>query len=127
MRWNVEDSGDFVVIKTDGVFNLEDHRAMVSDVVSQPFWQPGRDAFFDHRTLRFDGVGYQVMLGAVGNHMAFDEQIGNGRAAVLMSGPAAYGLGRIFDSVASDRIGAQMRIFTDEAVAQHWLLAEDDR
>ena len=126
MRWTIEDSEDFVAVRTEGSFNLADHVAMVRDVIGQPYWKPGRDAFFDHRTLAFDGVGYEIMRGAVDNHLAFDAEIGAGRAAVLMGNAAHYGLGRIFDSVANERISARIRIFTDEAAARVWLAGEED-
>jgi hypothetical protein len=124
MRWQVENSEDYVTVRTEGQFNVDDHRAMVRDVVSQPFWAPGRAAFFDHRALDFDGVGYDVMKSAVENHEAADDEIGAGRAAILMNSLANYGLGRIFDGVSSSRIQALVRIFTNEAEAREWLTSE---
>lgn len=126
MRWSVEDSDDLVIVRTAGRFNVADHRAMVRDIVSRPFWKPSRDAFFDHRALDFDGVGYDVMRGAVENHIAYDAEIGEGRAAVLMGSAADFGRGRIFDGVAKDRIQAHMRIFTDEAAARQWLAEKQE-
>ena len=127
MRWTVDDAGEYVVVRTEGSFNVDDHRAMVEDVVSRPFWKPGRAAFFDHRALEFDRVGYEVMKDAVDNHRAYDEKIGDGRAAILMSNLADYGVGRIFDGVATQRIQARIRIFTDEVEAREWATGDAGR
>lgn len=61
------------------------------------------------------------MRAAAENHVAHDERIGTGRAAVLMKAPADYGRGRQFELLTEGRISATMRIFLDEAEAIAWL------
>ena len=85
------------------------------------FWRPGRDVFFDHRALSFAGTGYSAMVVAVQNHRMHDREIGDGRAAILMAGPADFGVGRIFDALADD-VRAQVRLFLEEPAARAWLV-----
>jgi hypothetical protein len=119
MTWTVDDAGAYVVVRTAGTFGVADHLAMVKDIVSRPFWRSGRDAFFDHRSLAFEGTGYAEMNAAAATHRGFDEQIGAGRAAILMNNRADYGVGRIFDLLTEDGVLAVIRVFTDAAEA--WL------
>lgn len=62
MDWTVDDEGRYVVVRTSGDFSPDDHRRMVEDVVSRPFWTPGRDALFDHGALRLNGQAFPVDL-----------------------------------------------------------------
>ena len=121
MTWTVEDAGGYVVVRTAGAFNLDDHRAMVRDIVERPFWRPGRDALFDHRALSFDATGYATMDGAAATHRQFDDAIGGGRAAILMKDGVDYGVGRIFDGLTEGGVQARVRIFSDPLAAQTWI------
>ena len=121
MRWTVEEGTPYITVRTEGEFDTDDHRAMVVDILAQPFWRPGRDVLFDHRALSFSDSDYTTMAMAVQNHRTFDPQIGNGRAAVLMASPADFGLARIFDALAADTVHADLRVFLNEGEARSWL------
>ena len=121
MTWTVEDGTPYMTVRTAGRFNADDHQTMVADIVGRPFWHPGRDVLFDHRALSFSGTGYAAMAAALQNHLAFDRKIGDGRAAILMANPADFGVGRIFESIASDEVRAELRVFLDEGAAREWL------
>jgi hypothetical protein len=122
MDWTVDDEGRFVVVRTRGDFSPDDHRRMVEDVVSRPFWKPGRDTLFDHRGLALDGQAFPAMSKAADTHRQFDEQIGMGRAAIVMPSQDMFGVGRMFEEVTGDAISARLRIFRDEEQARAWLL-----
>jgi hypothetical protein len=126
MEWTVEhrQTQDFVIVLTRGAFTLHDHRRMIEDVVSRDFWRPGMAVLFDHRALDFGETGFAAMRQASENHVANDERIGSGKAAVLMRSPADYGLGRQFEMLTDGRVGATVQIFLDEAQALRWLLEE---
>jgi hypothetical protein len=124
MEWTVEDRAaqGFVVVRTTGQFTLRDHLRMTEDILSRDFWRPGTAVLFDHRALDFGATGLAAMRQASETHVAHDDRIGGGRAAVLMRTPADYGRGRQFEMLTDGRVGAQMQIFLDEAEALRWLL-----
>lgn len=122
MHWTVADEGPFVVVRTSGPFSPEDHDRMVEDVVSRPFWRPGRDALFDHRALVLEGKAFPAISRAADTHRRFDERIGTGRAAIVMPSEDMFGVGRMFEEVTGDAIQARLRIFRDEAQARGWLV-----
>lgn len=122
MTWTVDDEGRFVVVRTSGDFSPDDHRRMVEDVVSRPFWTPGRDALFDHRTLVLEGEAFPAISKAADTHRRFDGEIGRGRAAIVMPSEDMFGVGRMFEELTGDAISARLRVFRDEAEAREWLL-----
>jgi hypothetical protein len=76
------------------------------------------------RRLDFGETGLAAMRQASENHVANDDRIGRGKAAVLMRSPADYGRGRQFEMLTEGRVGATVQIFLDEAQALRWLLEE---
>ena len=124
MEWTVESrpGQDFVTVATRGEFTLHDHLRMIADVVSRDFWRPGTAVLFDHRALDFGETGLAAMRQASENHVANDERIGRGKAAVLMRTQADYGRGRQFEMLTEGRAEARVQIFLDEAEALRWLL-----
>lgn len=124
MEWTVDDGpgSEYLVVTTRGVFSTDDHGRMVEDIVSRQGWHPGRSVLFDHRQLEFGDTGFAAMQRAAENHLAHDVCIGDGKAAILMRSLADYGRGRQFELLTDGRVGAQLRIFRDEAEALRWLL-----
>jgi hypothetical protein len=124
MDWTFEfDGGEgYVLIVTRGDFNIADHRRMVGDLLSRPEWRPGSAALFDHRQVRFGGIGFREVMEAKSIHVDNDTRIGNGKSACLMSSLADYGTGRQFQNLADGKVSARVRIFLDEAEAVAWLL-----
>ena len=129
MQWQVERDSEhgFLVVRTSGRFDTASHRRMIEDIVTQTFWRPGTDVLFDHRAIDFGDSGIEQMRAAESNHAAFDERIGDGRAAILMDGAASFGLGRQFTLLAEDEVAAHMRVFTDEEAAVQWLMRSSTR
>jgi hypothetical protein len=95
---------------------------MIEDILSQPFWVPGMRAFFDHRQLNMAGASYAVMSAAGENHLRNDERIGDGKAAVVMGSPAAFGSARQFEMLVDGQAAAKLRVFLDPVEALTWLL-----
>lgn len=122
MRWSVEwDARGFLIVRTDGRFDVEDHARMVRDIVTRDDWRPGADVLFDHRQLDFGETGLEALRVALGTHREHDDQIGDGRAAILMDEGADFGIGRQFAAIAEDRVSARLRAFRDAASAEAWL------
>lgn len=126
MHWTVElpDDHGMAVVTTRGTFNVADHRRMIEDIVSRPGWRPGTDVLFDHRQLSFGDADLKAMYLAGGNHLAYDDRIGSGRAAILMGSLSDYGRGRQFEMLTDERISARLCIFLDPAEALDWLAGQ---
>jgi hypothetical protein len=124
MEWTVEhkQAQDYVIVATRGEFALHDHVRMIEDIVSRGFWRPGTAVLFDHRSLDFGAVGFGGMRQAAANHVAQDDRIGSGKAALLMRTPADYGRGRQFEMLTDGVVSATVQIFLDETEALRWLL-----
>ena len=122
MNWTVDDEGRFVVVRTSGSFSADDHRRMVEDVVSRPFWEPGRDTLFDNSGLAVDGQAFPAISQAADPHRQFDDAIGTGRSAIVMPSADMFGVGRMFEEVVGDAISSRLRIFRDVEQAREWLL-----
>lgn len=124
MEWTVDVDAQhgYVRVKTSGTFSVPDHLRMIDDILSRSFWVPGKDAFFDHRLLDMAGVTFQTMQAASQNHLRNNTRIGNGKAAILMGSPAAFGSARQFELLVDGQAGADLRVFLDEEAALHWLV-----
>ncbi len=123
MNWTIEykKEQNFVKIVTEGGFTVGDHLAMIKDIISQKFWKPGMNTFFDHRKLEFSETTVELMKTVSENHKKYEAQIGGGKAAILMKSLEDYLRGRQFELLTSSHASAKMNIFMDEAEAIKWL------
>jgi len=123
MTWTTRyvKEGGYVLAKLEGRFTSRDHRAMIEDLVHRDFWKPGCSLLLDNRDLTFPEPAFSEILAASENHLEFDAEIGNGKAANLMAGDDGFGTGRQYQNMIGDQVSAQIRIFTDEAEAIAWL------
>ena len=123
MNWTIEfiKNPNFVKIVTDGDFSVNDHVAMIEDIISQKFWKPGMDTFFDHRKLEFNETTIELMKRVSENHKRYEKRIGSGRAAILMKSLEDYLRARQFELLTSHQASAKFNIFMDEDKALQWL------
>lgn len=123
MNWTIEyiEKLNFVKIATEDDFTVSDHLAMIEDIISQKFWKPGMDAFFDNRKLEFNETTIDLMKKVSENHKRYEAQIGNGKAAILMKSLTDYARGRQFELLTSHQVSAKLNIFMDEDKALKWL------
>lgn len=123
MNWTIEyiENLNFVKIVTEGVFTVSDHLAMVKDIISQKFWKPGMNAFFDHRKLEFIETSIELIKEVSENHKRYEAQIGDGKAAILMKSLEDYLRGRQFELLTSHQASARLNVFMDEDKAIEWL------
>lgn len=129
MNWTIEYNKEhnYVKIVTEGNFTLGDHLEMVKDIISQKFWKPGMDAFFDHRKLDFNETTVELMKKVSENHKKYEMQIGNGKAAILMRSLEDYLRGRQFELLTSGQASAKLNIFMDEDKAVKWLISQNSK
>ena len=123
MRWTIEEGrdGGWWRVTTSGTFSSDGHVRMVNDIVSQPEWRPGTDILFDHRALDWGESGFATMFRAVQTHRAFEEQIGDGRAAILMGSELSFANARQFELLLGSQTAARLHVTRDEADAIAWL------
>lgn len=123
MNWTIEyiEKLNFVKIATEDDFTVSDHLAMIEDIISQKFWKPGMDTFFDNRKLEFNETTIDLMKKVSENHKTYEAQIGNGKAAILMKSLTDYARGRQFELLTSHQVSAKVNIFMDEDKALKWL------
>lgn len=123
MNWTIEyiESLDIVKVITDGNFEIEDHLKMIQDIISRDFWKPGKDIFFDHRKLNFRNTTIPLMKKISENHKIYEQQIGDGKAAILMKSLADFARGRQFELLTEHNVSAKISIFMDEAKTLQWL------
>jgi hypothetical protein len=123
MEWTIEHDPQrpYLEVRTRGEFTLQDHVRMVEDILARPFWVPGTDVLFDHRELDFGNIGFAEMTAARSTHASHDEQIGNGKSAMLVRSQRDFGLSRQFELLSEEFVAAKLRVFLDEAEARAWL------
>lgn len=123
MRWTIEEGRDgaWWRVTTSGTFSTDGHVKMVSDIVSQPEWRPGTNILFDHRALDWGDADFDMMFRAVQTHRAFEEQIGDGKAAILMGSAISFANARQFELLLGDQTAARLHVTRDEAEAIGWL------
>ncbi len=110
-----------MVVTTSGLFTGPEHARLVQAILSRPFWKPGLDVVFDHRRMEFNRTDFETMMSAGETHEAHDDQIGDGRAAIVFKNRADYGTGRIFENITEGNIQAKLRLFTDIEKAHEWI------
>lgn len=123
MQWTIETGpGDrYLVIRTRGKYDIEDQHVMVTEILSHPSWYPGQAALFDHRELDLGRAGFEAMSRAAAVHRANEDQIGDGKSALVMGTTGAFGTGRQFELLLGSDTVTRLRIFTDIDDAIRWL------
>jgi hypothetical protein len=117
----MNEAAGYVRVVTHGTFDEPGYRAMVDDILSRTFWEPGMAVLFDHRGLSFEGAGFDLMQRTSTYHLQHNDRIGDGKAAVVVAERAAFGSARQFEALLHDRANARMRVFYDLDKAISWL------
>lgn len=123
MDWEIEldEASRYARITTHGTFGNSDYLRLVDEVLSHPNWRPGLPALFDHRDLTMSGVTYDVMRRAGETHLANDDRIGDGKAAILMASAADFGSARQFENLVESQAQARLKVFLDVGQAEAWV------
>jgi hypothetical protein len=125
MNWKIEKLEDtgYVRVTFEGKFDISRHKEMFNDIISQEFWQPDTPLLMDNRNLDFGEIDYTTMTQISHNFQLFSNEIGKGRAAMLMKSMLDFGYGRQFEMISEIKVGkTQMRVFRDEEEALTWLM-----
>ena len=125
MNWTIEtiDSLKIVKVITEGDFDTESHRLMIEDIISQDFWKPGMDAYFDHRKLNFHHTTIPLMRKVSASYQEYAMELGDGKLALLMKSWADFARGRQFELMTQNQVSAKLGVFMDEKETIEWLTA----
>jgi len=123
MRWTVEkfEAEPFARVASEGVFNADEHRRMLEDLLARDFWKPGTPVLFDFRNLEFTGTNIEDVREASSNRREKDANLGNGKSAFLMKSLTDFARGRQFQLLTEDKVASELRIFMREDDALNWL------
>jgi hypothetical protein len=114
-----------LIVSLSGTVTLDELNDYQDTYLSDPRWTPGTSMLTDCRALEVGDFGSDdVRLLAEANLLKAD-RFGFGRAAVVVSEPAAFGLVRMFQAY-TDEAGFNQRVFTSIEAARDWLHEPSD-
>lgn len=108
-----------VTIHVDGLTTYEDWETSIRAVIADPEYQPGFDFLSDRRSADPPPT-IETVRRAVGFFEFNSQQFGHCRWAIVVSGPAAYGMGRMAEALVAET-GVRVKVFTQMAAADEWL------
>ncbi len=121
--WTIEfiESQNYIKVIAENDFSVEGHMEMLADVVAREFWKPGMNLLFDDRKVEFKGVNIESVRKVSHDFRTFENELGNGRTALLMDTLSDYARGRQFELLTDDKVSTDIKIFRDEEEALSWL------
>jgi hypothetical protein len=115
----IEPTARRVTIRVDGPTSYQDWEDSIRAVLADPQFQPGFDFLSDRRSADPPPT-IDMVRRAVGFFELNRRQFGTCRWALVVSGPAAYGMGRMAEALAAET-GVRVKVFTQMAAADQWL------
>ncbi|MGA9762672.1 MAG: hypothetical protein WBQ14_09635 [Gaiellaceae bacterium] len=127
MEFEIEfDTGsDIATIRTRGVADAEGFNAYLTTLVSDPRWHPGMSTLTDHTALDAGHITAADVEKLVDVHSRFAEAIGHGLSAIVTGSSLKFGLARMFEAHAEERLPNRLRIFATADEALSWLRASE--
>ena len=116
---------ELAIVITSGVASLEGFSAYLKALVSDPRWRRGMDVLSDHTALEAGHLTAGDVEALVGIHLPFTHAIGQGLCAIVSGSSLKFGLARMFEAHAFERLPFRSRIFTTVEEASTWLRTSD--
>lgn len=116
---------ELVFVRTWGIASLEGASAYIRALVSDPRWRPEMDVLSDHTALDASHLTAGDIETLVGVFLPSDRATGTGRSAIVTGSPLKFGLGRMFEAYAVERLSFRTRVFTTVEDAFMWLRTSD--
>ena len=116
---------ELAIVRTSGVASLEGFSAYLKALVSDPRWRRGMDVLSDHTALEAGHLTAGDVEALVGIHLPFTHAIGPGLCAIVSGSSLKFGLARMFEAHAFERLPFRSRIFTTVEEASTWLRTSD--
>ena len=119
ISYAIEPAARRVTIRVDGPTTYEDWESSIRTVLADPQYRPGFDFLSDRRTADPPPT-IDMVRRAVGFFELNRPRFGDCRWALVVSGPAAYGMGRMAEALAAET-GVRVKVFTQMTAADEWL------
>ncbi len=103
-----------------GEFTLDDMRAAVDRLATDPACRPGMPILSDHRAIARPATAEEVS-GLVGHVAEHRRMFAGSRMAIVAASAASYGMMRMLSTLAED-VPMKIAVFLDPAEAERWLL-----
>jgi hypothetical protein len=87
-----------VFVTASGVASLEGLRAMTAAVITDPRFRPGQRCLLDYRRLDWSAMTVDDLRRRADAVVALHHQLAGCRIAIVVSGPAAYGVQRMMQA-----------------------------
>jgi len=117
---------DLAIVRAWGVAGAEGFSAYLSALTSDQRWRPGMDILSDFKDLDASQFTAVDIEGLVNIHLPFVEAIGPGLCAVVAGSSLKFGLARMFEAHAEERLPFRLRIFATSEEAFDWLRTSDN-
>ena len=120
MRYTIDADARRVLIVGSGAVTDEDLTGCVRALRADPGLEPGMNTLSDMRgiEMRFTSEGVGAMLDVMERT---EDRRGPARAAIVTSTTVAFGMGRMLELRARDRVSPDFEIFSDMDEALAWL------
>lgn len=116
---------ELALVRARDIMSLEDSAAFLQEFVSDPRWRRGMDILVDCTDVDASNITTGNIEVLVKNHFRVTDAIGPGRCAIATGSLLKYGLGRMFEAHAFQKLLLQTRIFTTVEEAFTWLRTSD--
>lgn len=127
MEYEIRDESEKnrFIIKLSGRLSMDDHSAMLKELVSHPHWKKGRKMLVDVRQVSAQGVGADEMVALAKTIGPFKDKLGPTRHAFVCS-EGTYSLTSMFHYIVDDQVGWTSKLFTADEyeAALTWLAQE---
>lgn len=123
MHWNFEYVSDerYLRITTEGVYNPDEHRQMLKEVLELPDWKPGLPIFLDNRKLSYAEADTKDLKESGEDMLRSDTLIGDSKIAFLAGSRSDFEVIRRFELITEEDLSAWMQVFLDENEALRWI------
>jgi hypothetical protein len=122
MEYTIKCTGPdkMLVVKTLGRMNGRDFVAMAKDLLDHPERKKLGGVIFDHRDLDFSGVGIDDLEAIRSFHRAHEDEIGNGKSAMLVGKGMAEKWYKLWSQGQKIKTGNVVMVFEDYDEAVAW-------
>jgi hypothetical protein len=128
MQYAIEIDADkhYAKIRAWGPASMEEMRNLSIDLIARPSWHAGMGVLMDLTELETAHLSRADIRSMAESTVDFNEAMGDGKGALVVSGDLLYGLARMWSLYAEDRVTTNNRVFRSMREAREWLLGEAD-
>ncbi len=121
-----ESEGNYATARVWGPASLEEMRQLSEALIAQPSWRRGMALILDGREMETEHLSRSDIQAMAESTLDFNEAMGDGKGAIVVSGDLAFGLARMWNAYNEDRITTRNRVFRSMDEAMCWIREESD-